>query len=90
MVLYSLDPEKNHADQQVQAEHWWLTSIILATWKAEIGRIMVRGQLGKTAGRPHLQNNQTKWTGAVAESIECLCCKCEALSSNTSPNKKIK
>jgi hypothetical protein len=26
------------------ARHWWFMPIILATWEAEIGRIMVRGQ----------------------------------------------
>jgi hypothetical protein len=36
----------------------------------------------------HLQNN--KWTGGVAQMIVCLCCKCEALTSNPSPTQKKK
>jgi hypothetical protein len=28
----------------VIAGHWWLTSIILTTWEAEIRRIQVEGQ----------------------------------------------
>jgi hypothetical protein len=28
-----------------------------------------------------------KWTGDVAEAVECLLCKHEALSSNSSPTK---
>jgi hypothetical protein len=31
-----------------------------------------------------------KWTGSVAQGVECLLCKCEALSSNASPTKKKK
>jgi hypothetical protein len=27
-----------------QGRYWWFTTIILATWEAEIGRIMVGGQ----------------------------------------------
>jgi hypothetical protein len=34
---------------------------------------------------PHLQNNQTR---GVAQAVELLLCKCEALSSNPSPTKK--
>jgi hypothetical protein len=28
----------------IEAWHQWLTPVILATWEAEIGRIMVQGQ----------------------------------------------
>jgi hypothetical protein len=28
----------------ILAGHWWLTPVILATWEAEIGRIMVESQ----------------------------------------------
>jgi hypothetical protein len=37
----------------------WLQSIILATQKAEIGRIMVQGQSGQMLTRPYL----TQWLG---------------------------
>jgi hypothetical protein len=30
---------------------------------------------------------RAKWTGGVAQAAEYLLCKCEALSSNSSPNK---
>jgi hypothetical protein len=41
--------------------------------------------------RPHLQKiTRAKWTGDVAQAIKHLLCKCEALSSNTSPIKKKK
>jgi hypothetical protein len=33
------------------------------------------------------QNNQGKMTGGVAQVIDCLLCKCKALSSNSSPTK---
>jgi hypothetical protein len=38
----------------------WLTPIILCTWEAEIGRIMVQGQPGQIVPRPHPQNSQSK------------------------------
>jgi hypothetical protein len=31
---------------RLQARHWWLMPEILTTWKAEIRRIVVRGQPG--------------------------------------------
>jgi hypothetical protein len=37
-LLYSMLPLKKCA---LQAGYWWLTSIILATWKVEIGRIVI-------------------------------------------------
>jgi hypothetical protein len=64
-------------------------SVILATWKAETGRIIVQGH--------HRQNNtqdpiskttREKWTGSVAQAIDHLLYKHEALSS--SPRKKKK
>jgi hypothetical protein len=30
-----------------EARHWWLTSVILGIWEAEIGRITVLGQPGQ-------------------------------------------
>jgi hypothetical protein len=33
---------------------------------------------------------RTKWTGHVPQEVECLLCKCGALSSNPSPTKKRK
>jgi hypothetical protein len=30
----------------------------------------------------------TKWTGGMAQAVEHLLCKCEALGSNTSPTKE--
>jgi hypothetical protein len=40
--------------------------------------------------RPHLQNNKRKWVGGMAQVVEGLLCKCEALSSKVSPTKKNK
>jgi hypothetical protein len=35
-------------------------------------------------GRPYLKNNKAKRTGVMAQVVECLPSKCEALSSNAS------
>jgi hypothetical protein len=33
---------------------WWLTSVILAIWEAEVGRIFIQGQSREKFIRPHL------------------------------------
>jgi hypothetical protein len=55
--------------------------------EAEIRRIQVGGQHRQVISSPHLQNDQSKWTGGVSGSS--LLCKCEALSSNPNPVKRI-
>jgi hypothetical protein len=39
---------------------WWLMSIILATWEAEIRRIMIQGQSGYIVCEIPSQNKQSK------------------------------
>jgi hypothetical protein len=54
-------------------------------------RIMVQGQHGQiVCETPISKITRAKWTGSVAQVIECLLCKCEALSSNPSLTKKKK
>jgi hypothetical protein len=66
----------------VQARHWWLTPIILATSEAEMGRI-------KYFMGPYLENTQhKKKTGGVTQVVEQLPSKCEALSTNSLLQKK--
>jgi hypothetical protein len=38
---------------------------------------------------PSPKITKAKWTGAVAQAVELLLCKWEALSSNPNPTKKI-
>jgi hypothetical protein len=60
--------------------------IFLATWEAEIGRIVFGGQ----HETPISKITRAKWTGDVAQTVECLLCKCKALCSKPSPTKKKK
>jgi hypothetical protein len=41
--------ENSPIKEITQAGHWWLTPIILATWKAEIRRRTVQGEPGGMA-----------------------------------------
>jgi hypothetical protein len=51
----------------------WLTSAIIPTWEAEIGRIMVRGQFGQRV--PISKITRAKWTGGEAQLMEHLLSK---------------
>jgi hypothetical protein len=66
----------------------WLSLIILATWETETGRILVTGQPRQMVHEtPICRITRAKWTGGVTQVVLCLLCKCEALSSNSSPTK---
>jgi hypothetical protein len=45
-----------------EARYQWLTFIILATWEADTGRIMVQAHLWgkKKFAKPHLKRKKTK------------------------------
>jgi hypothetical protein len=63
--------------------------LILATWEAEGRRIMVQGQpRQKIQEAPFSKVTGAKWTESVAEVVEHLSCKQEALSSKPSLKKK--
>jgi hypothetical protein len=55
-------------------------------WEAEVGRSQSKAALGKSI-RLYLKNNLSKKTVGVAQMLEHLPSKCEALSSNTSTLK---
>jgi hypothetical protein len=66
-------------------------TVILATWEAEIGRNMVRGQPRKIVlGTLISKITRATWAGGVAEVVECLLYMLKVLSSNPSPTKKKK
>jgi hypothetical protein len=59
----------------------WLTLIILATWETETRSIMVQSQPGQIVQEtPTSKITRPKWTGGVAQVVEQLLCKWEALS----------
>jgi hypothetical protein len=63
--------------------------LILATWEAEIGRIIVQDQPRQIVWEiPSLEQPEQRQTGGVAQEIECLLCKHRALSSNPTLIKK--
>jgi hypothetical protein len=69
----------------------WLTPIVLATWDIAIGRIEVQAQCEQIVFEtPISKIARTKWTGSVAQVVEYLLCKHEALSLNPSREKKKK
>jgi hypothetical protein len=62
---------------------------ILATQEADIKRIMVQSQRWQIVPKTLFRKNPTQnRAGEVAEVVECLPSKCEALSSNPSNIKK--
>jgi hypothetical protein len=71
------------------ARHLWLTPVILATWEAEIRKMVVQSQLRQIVCEILSQKWSTQKTaGGVPQMVECLRSKCEALSSNSSTKKK--
>jgi hypothetical protein len=65
--------------------HWWIMSVILATWEFEMQRIMVWGQPKPVVSETLCPKITTATqTGGMAQVVEYLLCKCEALSSNQS------
>jgi hypothetical protein len=74
-----------------EAGHPWFTFVILATWEAEIERIMVWGQCLEIVHKTHISKiTRAKWTGGVVQEEECLLCKCTALSSKPQSHQKKK
>jgi hypothetical protein len=62
--------------EKLRMDDLWLTHVTLATWKAEIGRIMARGQPGQMPGEtPISKITRAKWTEGVAQAVEHLLCK---------------
>jgi hypothetical protein len=65
--------------------------VILATWEAEIRRIMVQDQSGQTVKEtPISKITRAKRAGDMAQAVEHLVCEHKSLSSNPRPTKKKK
>jgi hypothetical protein len=67
----------------IVARHWWLMSVILAAWEAEIRNIKVRSQPWQI---PSIE--KVRWSGL--KMVEGLPSKHEAMSSNPNTTKKKK
>jgi hypothetical protein len=63
----------------------WLMPAILATWEAEIGRIIVWANSSQDSIS---KISIAKWTGGVVQAVEHLLCELKALSSKPSPTQK--
>jgi hypothetical protein len=70
---------------------WWITPVILASQEAEIRRIVVQGPPRQIVQETLSQKYSTqKKAGGVAQVVECLPNKCEAVISNPSPARRKK
>jgi hypothetical protein len=74
--------ELNTNIENSKQKNWiqWLTPVILATWEADIRRILVRGHPRQD---PMTKITREKWTVGVAQEVVHLC-EIKALSSNSS------
>jgi hypothetical protein len=67
----------------------WLTPVILVTWEPEIRGIKVQGQPGQIVDKtPISKITKAKWTGGVAQAVDCLLCKHEAVFKFQSHTQK--
>jgi hypothetical protein len=66
--------------------------VVPAIWEAEVGGSWFKASLGKVEARPYLKNKvkNSKRTVGMAQVIECLCSKHQALSSVPSTTKNEK
>jgi hypothetical protein len=64
---------------------WWLTPVILATWKAKIWRNEIQDQTEQIVWETFISKiTRAKCPGGVAQVIKYLLCKHKVLSSDTS------
>jgi hypothetical protein len=70
------------------AKGWWLISVILVTWEAEIGRIVVQGQPRKHFVRLRLQNNENKMNCRCGSRVEQVQSPEFKTQSHTPPKKR--
>jgi hypothetical protein len=64
--------------------------VILATWEAEVRRIMARGQSGQIVHADNLSTISKIARAKLTGGVECLVCKCKALVQTPVPLKKKK
>jgi hypothetical protein len=63
--------------------------VILATWEAEMERMVMRGQPGQIVLQTPISNiTRAKWTGSVVQAVEHLLCKSAILSSSPIPRRE--
>jgi hypothetical protein len=64
----------------------WLIPAVQATLEAEIWRIM-RPAHANSSQDIFFKITKAKWIGGQVQVVQCLLCKCKALSSNLSSTK---
>jgi hypothetical protein len=84
----SISPNGYHQKNKKQpgSSGSWLQSYLLR--KQRSGGSQLEGSPGKKFSRSYLENIQHKRAGRVAQVVECLPNKCDALSSNPGTIKK--
>jgi hypothetical protein len=72
---YIASPYFNFKETCLALGHWWLMPVTLAAWEVKSGGLQFETSLGKHFMRSPSLKIEHKWTGDVAQVVECMFCK---------------
>jgi sporulation protein YlmC with PRC-barrel domain len=52
---------QHHKELRISSQAWWLTSVIPTTWVAEIGKIIILGQVRQKVSKPRMSGSRAWW-----------------------------